>query len=135
MRTPLPRTIGLAVLVSLCLASVLAAQEDGVAARVGEHEFRVTFGEIFTILSIGGLVGAVVGAIGAIRGKRFSPSRNLAIGIFGAIVGGILVDWIDIDVGLGDFSISYEQLVASYAGAFLLLLVIATVRKKRQRRA
>jgi uncharacterized membrane protein YeaQ/YmgE (transglycosylase-associated protein family) len=134
MRTIPARIFVLAVLVVVFLAPLAMPQDDGVSARVGEQEFRITFGEIFTILSIGGLVSALVGVLALVRGKTISAPRNLAIGVFGAIVGGFLVDWIDIDLGFGDFCISYEQLFASYAGAILLLLAIAIGRRSRARR-
>ena len=49
---------------------------------------------------------------------------NLLLGMAGASVGGMLFNGLGVDLGLGDLSISFEDLLAAFVGPVAVLLVV-----------
>jgi uncharacterized membrane protein YeaQ/YmgE (transglycosylase-associated protein family) len=47
----------------------------------------------------------------------------------GAFVGGMLFNGLGVDLGLGDLSISFEDLIAAFVGSAAVLLVVWLVRR------
>jgi len=80
------------------------------------------------------VVGAIAGSLAGLVVKRtkqgFGRFGNLGIGLVGAVVGGLLFRLLRIDLGLGVFSVSLEDIVAAFAGAILFLIVLRWVRKR-----
>lgn len=81
------------------------------------------------------IVGAIAGSLAGLVVKRdkrgFGWLRNLAIGLLGALVGGVLFRLLRIDLGLGTISVSLEDIVAAFVGAIVCLLSLRWLRKLR----
>ena len=55
--------------------------------------------EIIYFLIIGAIAGWLAGLI--MRGGGFGLLGNIVVGIIGAVVGGYLLAWLNIDIGMG----------------------------------
>lgn len=92
-------------------------------------EFSIS--EIIVWLVVGALTGPVVGVLVKRSRDGFGRWRNLGIGLVGALIGGFLFKLLNIDLGLGSFAISLQDLIAAFLGALLFLLIIVFIQKKR----
>ena len=45
-------------------------------------------------------------------------------GLVGAVVGGVVFEIFNVDLGLGDLSVSFEDLIAAFVGSVLVLATI-----------
>jgi uncharacterized membrane protein YeaQ/YmgE (transglycosylase-associated protein family) len=85
--------------------------------------------QVLVWMVIGGLVGSLVGTLVKRDRKGFGRRGNLIIGLFGALIGGALFELLGIDLGLGDVSVSLEDLVAAFVGALIFLVVVRVIQK------
>ncbi len=92
---------------------------------------NVTVGELLVWLIVGGLAGSVVGVVVTRKKTGFGLWKNLAVGLAGAVVGGLLFNLFRIDLGLGDLAVTFEDLISALLGSLLLLLAIWVVQKIR----
>ena len=92
-------------------------------------EFSIS--EIIVWLVVGALTGPVVGVLMKRSRDGYGRWRNFGIGLVGALIGGFLFKLLDIDMGLGSFAISLQDLVAAFLGALLFLLIIAMLQQQR----
>ncbi len=83
---------------------------------------NITLSELLVWLIIGGLVGAFVGMVVKRKKEGFGHWVNLGIGLVGAIIGGVIFNVFNIDLGLSDFAITAEDLVSAVVGAVVLLI-------------
>ena len=89
----------------------------------------VTFGELLIWLIIGSLAGSFIGMLATRSKKGYGRCWNLLLGMAGAVVGGMSFNGLGVDLGLGDLSISFEDLIAAFAGSLAVLLVVWSVRR------
>ena len=82
---------------------------------------QITYIQIFVWLVIGALAGSLVGTVVKFRRHGFGRWTNLGVGLIGAAVGGFLFDLFQIDLGLGELAISFEDLVAAFVGSLIFL--------------
>ncbi len=94
---------------------------------------HVTFGEILIWLIVGGLIGSLVGRLATRSKKGYERVPNLFLGLVGAVVGGVVFEIFNIDLGLGEMSISFEDLIAAFVGSVLVLAMVWTVRRYRSK--
>lgn len=87
--------------------------------------------QVLVWLVIGGLVGSLVGMLLKRSKSGFGRRGNLVIGLFGALIGGALFELFDVDLGLGEVSVSLEDLVAAFVGALIFLIVVKVVQRNR----
>ena len=88
-----------------------------------------TTDQVIVWLVIGGLAGFIVGLIFKGKKKGFGFFSNLLIGLIGAVIGGFVFDLLNVRLGLGQIVLSFDDLIAAVAGAFILLIVISVLRK------
>ncbi|MBN1679514.1 MAG: GlsB/YeaQ/YmgE family stress response membrane protein [Anaerolineae bacterium] len=86
--------------------------------------------QIIIWLIVGALAGSLVGMLITRDRKGFGLVRNLIVGLLGALIGGVIFDILDVDLGLGDLAITAEDLVAAFVGSLLLLVVVSFLGKK-----
>ncbi len=91
--------------------------------------FNFTTDQIVIWLIIGALAGFIVGLILKRKKKGFGFFSNLIIGLIGAVIGGFIFDFLNIRTGLGTLVLSFDDLIAAIAGAFVLLIVLAILRR------
>ena len=95
----------------------------------------MTVAQLITWLIVGGLAGSLVGAILQRDKAGFGYWKNMAIGLVGALIGGLIFWLFHIDLGLAAVSISAEDLVAAIGGSFLFTLILWIVRKVKAKKA
>ena len=61
--------------------------------------------------------------------KGFGRAANIGIGLVGALVGGFFCKIFNIDLGLRNIVVSFEDLVAAFLGSLLFLFVLWIVHK------
>jgi len=94
----------------------------------------VTVDMLVVWLIVGALAGSFVGMIVKRQREGFGRFVNLIVGLVGALIGGVLVNLIGIDLGLKRFSVTLEDLLAAVAGSLLLLIVVGLFRRAGRRR-
>jgi len=85
--------------------------------------------QLIVWLVIGALAGFVTGAVFKGKKKGFGFFSNLIIGLIGAVIGGFIFDFFNIKTGFGTLVLSMNDLIAAVAGAFILLIIIAIVKR------
>lgn len=90
----------------------------------------ITLGQILAWLIVGALVGMLVGRLVKHRKRGFGWTQNMALGTVGAIVGGILFELLDINIG-GDIVVTGTDFIAAFVGAFIVLFVIWIIQGRR----
>jgi uncharacterized membrane protein YeaQ/YmgE (transglycosylase-associated protein family) len=87
--------------------------------------------QIIVWLSVGALAGNLVGILIKGRKRGFGQATNIAIGLVGALIGGSIFNLLNIDLGLGELAISFQDLVAAFLGSLVFLLAIWLARRRR----
>ena len=80
--------------------------------------------EIIYFLIIGAIAGWLAGLI--MRGGGFGLLGNIVVGIIGAVVGGYLLAWLNIDIGLAP---PWGGLVTAVLGAVVLLFIVGLIKR------
>ena len=91
-------------------------------------------GKIIVWLIIGILAGTAAGRLVTFRKEGFGRLANIALGVVGAIVGGYLFGLLNINLGLGELKITFEDLIAAFVGSLLCIIVVWLVRRIRGQR-
>ena len=90
---------------------------------------QITFVQIIVWLIIGALAGSLVGTVIKRTREGFGRWTNLGVGLIGAAVGGFLFDLFQIDLGLGELAISFEDLLAAFVGSLIFLAGVQLLSK------
>lgn len=74
------------------------------------------------------LVGAIAGWLGGqiMRGSGFGLIGNIVVGVIGAIIGGLVFDFLDISTGGGMLG----SIITALVGSVILLWVASLLNKK-----
>jgi uncharacterized membrane protein YeaQ/YmgE (transglycosylase-associated protein family) len=91
-----------------------------------------TFGEILVWIIVGGLSGSLLGMLAKRSKEGYGRFRNVLLGMAGALVGGVLFNVLEIDLGLGDLSISFEDLIAAFVGSVVVLAIVWSVKRYKR---
>jgi uncharacterized membrane protein YeaQ/YmgE (transglycosylase-associated protein family) len=83
-------------------------------------------GQIVVWVIIGALAGTLAGKI---MNKEKNFWQNLIIGLVGAIIGGFIFEALKIKLGLGQITISFDQLLAAFVGSILFILLLTFLKK------
>jgi len=95
----------------------------------------VNTGDVLVWLIVGALVGSFVGMIVARKKEGFGRFWNLLVGLIGAALGGFLFEVLPIPpLGLGELTVTGEDLVAALIGAVLFLFLLWLLRFLLRRR-
>ena len=90
----------------------------------------ISAGQLIIWLIIGGLAGSLAGWITTRSKRGFGRISNLIIGLIGAVIGGFLFDLLEIDLGLGELTLTAEDLIAAFVGSLILIAVIRMIRSR-----
>ena len=93
---------------------------------------NISLGELIVWLIVGGLVGSLVGMLVKRKKEGFGHWINMGIGLVGAVIGGVIFNVFNINLGLGEIAVSFEDLVSAFVGSLMFLLAIWIVRQYRQ---
>jgi uncharacterized membrane protein YeaQ/YmgE (transglycosylase-associated protein family) len=91
----------------------------------------ISLQQIIVWLVIGAIAGSLAGMIVKRSKQGFGRFTNLGIGLVGAVVGGFLFWLVGIDLGLGDISVSLEDIVAAFVGSIVFLVLLRWLKRTR----
>jgi uncharacterized membrane protein YeaQ/YmgE (transglycosylase-associated protein family) len=92
---------------------------------------NITVDQVAAWLIVGALAGSLAGILVTGKKEGFGRVLNLAVGLAGALIGGLLFKLLHINLGLlGGVTISLEEVVEGFLGALVLLGVIWIVKKR-----
>lgn len=86
--------------------------------------------QVIVWLIVGTLAGNLTGILIKGRKKGFGQITNIGIGLAGALIGGSIFSLLNIDLGLGELSISFQDLVAAFIGSLVFLVAIWLARRR-----
>jgi len=93
---------------------------------------NVTVDKIIVWLIVGALAGSFAGMVVKRQKAGFGGLGNLGVGLVGALIGGLLFNLFNIDLGLGGIAITFEDLLSAFVGSLILLAVLGFVRYRRR---
>ena len=88
----------------------------------------ISFAQIIVWLVLGAAAGMVVGYFVQRRRNKALNLQSMAIGLVGAVLGGILFELLDINIG-SELAFTFNDLVASITGALILVAILTLVRR------
>ena len=91
----------------------------------------MNFGEFLIWIIVGALTGSFLGMLVKRRKQGYGRFWNVLLGMAGAVVGGLVFNGLGIDLGLGELSISFEDLVAAFAGSIVVLVLVKLFQRYR----
>jgi uncharacterized membrane protein YeaQ/YmgE (transglycosylase-associated protein family) len=113
----------------------VAAEAEALWQRLDEEALASRTGhEVLAWMIVGGLVGAVAGMLTSMRSTGFGRLGRLLLGLMGAFIGGLAVRLGSLDFGWQPLQIRYEDLLFSFAGAVMLILLWRLARASTQKK-
>ena len=91
----------------------------------------ITIGQIIVWLIVGALAGSLTGMILTRSRRGYGRWTNLGIGLVGALIGGLMFNLLNINLGLGELAITFEDLLSALIGSLILLGIIALWQRSR----
>jgi uncharacterized membrane protein YeaQ/YmgE (transglycosylase-associated protein family) len=91
-------------------------------------------GKIIVWLIIGAIAGTLASRLVTFSREGFGRWMNLGVGMLGAVVGGFLFGLLNIDLGLGEIKITFEDLISAFAGSLLCIIGWWLIRKSTGRK-
>lgn len=82
----------------------------------------MTFSQIVTWIVVGALAGSLTGRAVTRSKAGFGWFRNAALGLAGALVGGLVVRGLDLMPTLDAYSISLRDIISAVIGSVIVLL-------------
>lgn len=92
----------------------------------------MTLEKIIVWIIVGALAGNVVGRLVTFKKEGLGRWTNLGVGMVGAVIGGFLFYLFNIDLGLGEIKITFEDLIAAVLGSLIFLFVWSLLRRRRK---
>ncbi len=92
---------------------------------------NISLQQIIVWLVIGAIAGSLAGMIVKRSKHGFGRFTNLGIGLVGAVVGGFLFWLLGIDLGLGNISVSLEDIIAAFLGSIVFLVLLRWAKRSR----
>lgn len=80
------------------------------------------------------IIGLLAGSLSGMFLKRTQTGltglfSKLVIGLMGALIGGFLFGLLNINLGLGELTIAFQDLIAAFIGSLIFLVVLMTIQK------
>src|SRR6516225_6869374 len=89
----------------------------------------IPIGKIIVWLIIGAFAGTLAGRLMTFSKRGFGLWANVAFGMVGAVVGGLIFRLLHIDLGLGEIKITFEDLISAFVGSVLCIIAWRLIRK------
>ena len=89
----------------------------------------MNIGKVIVWIIVGALAGNLTGRLVTFKKEGLGRWANLRIGMAGALIGGLLFNLLDIDLGLGELKVTFEDLLAAVVGSLLFIVGWWLVRK------
>ena len=91
-----------------------------------------TIGKLIIWIIVGGFAGSVAGAVVKGRSEGYGRWKNLGIGLVGAVIGGVIFSLFNINFGLGELKITFEDIISALLGSFILIGAIWLIGRKTE---
>jgi uncharacterized membrane protein YeaQ/YmgE (transglycosylase-associated protein family) len=88
----------------------------------------MTIEQLVVWLIIGALAGSLAGMLVTGSRKGYGPATNILLGLIGAVIGGYVFDRLNVNLGLGSITISFDEIVAAFVGSLILLALLSFLR-------
>ena len=88
----------------------------------------MTIEQLVVWLIIGALAGSLAGMLVTGSRKGYGPATNILLGLIGAVIGGYVFDKLNVNLGLGSITISFDEIVAAFIGSLILLALLSFLR-------
>lgn len=98
--------------------------------EVASRNMDISVVQVIVWLIVGTLAGNLTGILIKGRKKGFGQITNIGVGLVGALIGGALFNLLNVDLGLGELSISFQDLVAAFLGSLIFLVAIWLARRR-----
>jgi uncharacterized membrane protein YeaQ/YmgE (transglycosylase-associated protein family) len=86
---------------------------------------NITFDQVVAWVIVGALAGSLAGILVTGKKEGFGRALNVAIGMAGALIGGLLFKLFRINLGvLGAVNITFEEVIEGFLGSLVLLGII-----------
>jgi len=92
---------------------------------------NLTVSQLIVWLIVGGLAGTLVGRLVTFKKEGLGFWTNLGVGMVGALIGGMVFRIFNIDLGLGEIRVTFEELIAAFLGSLLFVVAWWLVGKFR----
>jgi uncharacterized membrane protein YeaQ/YmgE (transglycosylase-associated protein family) len=81
-------------------------------------------------LIIGALAGSLAGMVVTRTRKGYGPATNILLGLIGAVIGGYVFDKLNVNVGLGSITVSFDEVAAAFVGSLILLGLLSLIERR-----
>ncbi len=95
---------------------------------------KITIDQIIVWLIVGALAGSFTGMVVKRSKEGFGRFTNLGIGLVGALIGGSIFKVFNIDLGLGELAITFEDLLSAFIGSLIFLGAVWIIQKRSKAR-
>ena len=112
-------------IVLLLIAQTPSETVEAVAEATG-----ITLDEVLSWLLIGLFVGSVASAVYLKRPKGFGFFGNLAIGLAGAFLAGVVTDVFSLEFEWGQFVLGVDEIIFALAGAVIVLALLSFLKNR-----
>jgi len=89
----------------------------------------MNLGELIVWLIVGGFAGTLAGRLVTFKKEGLGRWTNLAVGMVGALIGGFVFNVFNIDLGLGDLKVTFEDLIAAFVGSLVCIFAWWAIHK------
>ena len=83
----------------------------------------MNIGKLIAWIIIGALAGTLAGRLVTLSKEGLGRWTNIGIGLVGAVIGGFIFNLFDIDFGLGEIVVTFEDLIAAFSGSILFIFL------------
>jgi uncharacterized membrane protein YeaQ/YmgE (transglycosylase-associated protein family) len=91
---------------------------------------KITLSQIVVWLAAGALAGWLVGMLVTRSKQGFGRWGNFGVGLIGALIGGAIFRLFNIDLGLGELAVSFQDLLSAFLGSFIFLGAVWLIRRR-----
>ena len=91
----------------------------------------INLGQLLVWVLVGALAGLLAGYV--FRGRGYGFIGNVLIGLIGAVIGGILVQALKINIpDIMRFEFTLADILVSFVGALILLIILGLIGRRRR---
>jgi uncharacterized membrane protein YeaQ/YmgE (transglycosylase-associated protein family) len=90
----------------------------------------MTIEQLVVWLIIGALAGSLAGMVVTRTRKGYGPATNILLGLIGAVIGGYVFDKLNVNVGLGSITVSFDEVAAAFVGSQILLGLLSLIERR-----
>jgi len=91
----------------------------------------IQISELINWLIVGAIAGGFVGMLLTGRKQGYGWLKNLAMGLVGGLLGGVLfIKLINLDYGMSTIRVTLQEFVAAVLGTLIVWVVLKLVKKK-----